>query len=95
MQADAGQHMRLTSLRVDGGGTQNSLMLQTLADLLGVPVVRPVNVETTAMGAAFVSGLNVGLWKNTDELRALVKVDRTWEPSMCTERKNEMVISVS
>jgi glycerol kinase len=93
MLADANTHTRLklTSLRVDGGGTVNSLMMQFLSDLLDVPIVRPAVAETTALGAAFVAGLAVGLWKDTDELKALWKADKTWEPDMSDAQRDPLV----
>jgi glycerol kinase len=91
--ADANTHKRLKlkSLRVDGGGTKNALTMQFLADLLNVPIVRPAVIETTAMGAAFVAGLAVGLWKDTDELKGLWKADTTWEPSMSAAQRKHLV----
>jgi glycerol kinase len=71
----------ITELRVDGGMVSNELLLQFQADVLGIPVVRPAVTETTALGAAYAAGLAVGLWKDTDELRALWAEDRRWEPS--------------
>jgi glycerol kinase len=67
MQKDAGQS--LMELRVDGGAAANDLLMQFQADLLGVPVVRPKVTETTALGAAYLAGLTVALWKSRDELR--------------------------
>ncbi|QNO36829.1 glycerol kinase GlpK [Protaetiibacter sp. SSC-01] len=72
----------ITELRVDGGMVANELLLQLQADALGVPVVRPEITETTALGAAYAAGLAVGLWKDTDELRALWAEDRRWEPAV-------------
>lgn len=71
----------ITELRVDGGMVGNELLLQFQADVLGIPVVRPAVTETTALGAAYAAGLAVGLWRDTDELRALWAEDRRWEPS--------------
>ncbi|KAB1641660.1 glycerol kinase GlpK [Gulosibacter chungangensis] len=72
----------LTELRVDGGMTVNDSLMQFQADVLGVPVVRPVVTETTALGAAFVAGLAVGFWSGLDELRSLWQEDRRFYPSM-------------
>jgi glycerol kinase len=72
----------LTELRVDGGATANGALLQFQADILNMPVVRPVVGETTALGAAYAAGLAVGFWKDLDELRANWQEDRRWEPSM-------------
>ncbi|HWU45144.1 MAG TPA: glycerol kinase GlpK [Humibacter sp.] len=79
-QADAG--VRLTELRVDGGMTGNDLLMQFQADILGIPVVRPIVAETTALGAAYAAGLAVGFWSDLDELRAKWREDRRWQPAM-------------
>lgn len=78
MAADSGISLR--SLRVDGGASRNDLLLQIQADLLGVPVVRPRNVETTATGAAYLSGLGCGLWQSEADLEALWEIDHTFVP---------------
>jgi glycerol kinase len=80
MQLDAGQS--LSELRVDGGAARNDLLLQFQADLLGVPVLRPVNTETTAFGAAALAGLGVGFWQSQGELAALWALERRFEPRM-------------
>ena len=83
MQKDAGE--RLTELRVDGGAAANDLLMQFQADLLGVPVLRPKVLETTALGAAYLAGLTVDLWKSREEIAAHWKLERRFEPRM--ERK--------
>jgi glycerol kinase len=88
MEADAG--LTLAELRVDGGATANNLLMQFQADLLGVPVVRPKVQETTALGAAYLAGLAVGYWKNTDDIRANWRVDRRFEPAMARDRAAEL-----
>ena len=80
MQADSG--VRLAELRVDGGATANNLLMQFQADLLGVPVVRPKVLETTALGAAYLAGLAVGFWKDQAEIASLWQRDATFEPVM-------------
>src|SRR5438067_1757966 len=80
MAADAG--VRLTELRVDGGAAGNNALMQFQADLLGVPVVRPVVTETTALGAAYLAGLAVGYWSSADEISGQWTVDRRFEPVM-------------
>jgi len=80
VNADSG--VPLTELKVDGGATVNDLLMQFQADVLGVPVVRPVVAETTALGAAYAAGLAVGFWGGLDELRANWQEDRRWEPAM-------------
>jgi glycerol kinase len=80
MQAEAGKPV--TEFKVDGGACQNDLLMQFQADLLGVPVVRPRMVETTALGAAFLAGLAVGVWAGREEIRRAWKVDRRFRPRM-------------
>jgi glycerol kinase len=85
MHADSG--VTLSSLKVDGGMVGNELLMQFQADILDVPVVRPVVAETTALGAAYAAGLAVGFWSSTDEIRTNWTADRTWHPAMdATER---------
>jgi glycerol kinase len=88
MQKDA--DIALTELRVDGGAAANDLLMQFQADLLGVPVVRPQVLETTALGAAYLAGLAVGYWKSTDDIGANWRVDRRFEPAMSRERAGEL-----
>ena len=83
MEADSG--VRLCELRVDGGATRNRLLMQFQADLLRVPVVRPQIMETTALGAAALAGLAVGIWHDRKELAALQQADETFTPSMPEE----------
>jgi glycerol kinase len=80
MERDAG--MTLTELRVDGGASANNLLMQFQADLLGVPVVRPQTVETTALGAAYLAGLATGVWKDVPEIAAHWRRSRVFEPQM-------------
>jgi glycerol kinase len=68
------------TLRVDGGATANSFLCQFQADVLGIPVERPRLLETTAAGAAYLAGLATGFWDDAEELTALRKVDRVFEP---------------
>src|SRR5205085_740121 len=84
MQKDAGQ--TLSELRVDGGAAANDLMMQFQADLLGVPVVRPKVLETTALGAAYLAGLTVDLWKSREEIASHWKAEKRFQPHM--ERKD-------
>ncbi|MFM2439841.1 MAG: glycerol kinase GlpK [Bacteroidota bacterium] len=86
MEADAG--IPITELRVDGGATNNSLLMQFQSDILNTLVIRPVIVETTALGAAYLAGLAVGFWKDMEALRAQWQVDTTFKPIMhATERE--------
>ena len=89
VNADSG--VDLTELKVDGGMTANDALMQFQADILGVPVVRPVVAETTALGAAYAAGLAVGFWDNLDDLRANWQEDKRWEPDMDSgERDSEL-----
>ncbi|MGB8543905.1 MAG: FGGY-family carbohydrate kinase, partial [Azonexus sp.] len=78
MLADSG--IPLSELRVDGGAAGNDLLLQLQADLLGVPVLRPRITETTALGAAYLAGIGVGLWSGRDEVAAQWQLERRFEP---------------
>jgi len=89
MQKDAG--ITLTELRVDGGATANNLLMQFQADILGVPVVRPQVLETTALGAGYLAGLAVGYWKDAADVAANWKVDRVFEPAMDGGRVQQLV----
>ncbi len=88
MERDAG--ITLAELRVDGGATANNLLMQFQADILGVPVVRPKVLETTALGAGYLAGLAVGYWKDAAEVGANWQVDRTFEPAMPRDRVAEL-----
>lgn len=81
----------LTELRVDGGAAANDLLMQMQADLLGVPVVRPRMLETTALGAAFMAGLGVGVWSGTDVLADQWRADRCFEPAMKADQREAIV----
>ncbi|MFI6797337.1 glycerol kinase GlpK [Streptosporangium canum] len=85
MYSDSG--VVLDVLRVDGGVTANDLCMQIQADILGVPVSKPVVAETTALGAAYAAGLAVGFWKSTDELKQNWQEDRRWQPEWSDERR--------
>ena len=87
MEKDSG--VDLDVLKVDGGVTANELCMQIQADVLGVPVSRPVVAETTALGAAYAAGLAVGFWTDTDELRANWNEDKRWEPQWSDEQRDE------
>jgi glycerol kinase len=79
--------VRLEVLKVDGGATVNNTLMQLQADVLGVPVVRPVVAETTALGAAYAAGLATGFWKGLEDLRQNWKADRRWEPRWSEDRR--------
>jgi glycerol kinase len=85
MEKDSG--VKLEVLKVDGGVTANELCMQMQADILGVPVSKPVVAETTALGAAYAAGLAVGFWNNTDELVQNWNEDKRWNPEWNDEQR--------
>jgi glycerol kinase len=89
MQKDAG--IKLETLRADGGATRNNLLMQFQADVLGVPVERPMVTETTALGAAYLAGLAVGFWKSEEEIEAMWQLDRRFEPNMDQSLREKLV----
>jgi glycerol kinase len=89
MAADAGEP--LAALRVDGGAAASDLLLQLQADLLGVPVERPVVAETTALGAAYLAGLAIGYWRDLAEIEANWALDRRFEPAMPVEQRERLL----
>jgi glycerol kinase len=86
MESDSG--IRLEELRVDGGAARNDALMQFQADVLGVPVVRPRMHETTALGAAYLAGLGVGVWESTDQLDAQWRVERVFDPGMSRDARD-------
>jgi glycerol kinase len=87
MNQDSG--VALESLKVDGGMVANDLLMQFQADLLGVPVIRPVVAETTALGAAYAAGLATGFWASEDDIRNNWAEDKRWEPQMDSAKRDE------
>ena len=85
MEKDSG--VKLTALKVDGGMVYNDTLMQFQSDILGVPVVRPRVIETTALGAAYAAGLAVGYWTSTDDISANWGVDKRWHPAMEEDRR--------
>lgn len=88
MEADSG--VRLNTLKVDGGMVVNELLMQFQSDILGVPVVRPVVNETTALGAAYAAGLAVGYWSSVDEIRENWAHGGQWEPTMPDDERTRL-----
>lgn len=88
MAKDTG--INLTELRVDGGASANNLLMQFQSDVLGINVVRPKTIETTAMGAAYLAGLATGYWKNIEEIANLWQLDKTFTPGMPAETLQKM-----
>jgi glycerol kinase len=89
MEADSGIHIK--ELRVDGGATVNSQLMQFQSDILDCKVVRPKITETTALGAAYLAGLAVGYWKNVEEIQEQWQVDEQFSPEMNIDKRNELV----
>ena len=89
MRDDSG--IDLTELRVDGGAVRNDFLMQFQADILGIPVVRPANTETTAAGAAFLAGLAVNFWSGTSELSELWQREKTFEPRMSESERDRLL----
>jgi len=88
MNADSG--VALTELKVDGGMVANETLMQFQADILGVPVIRPVVAETTALGAAYAAGLAVGFWNSEDDIRNNWAEDKRWEPTMDAKDRDRL-----
>ena len=89
MKADSG--IGLSALKADGGASSNNFLMQVQADIINAPVNRPVCVETTAMGAAYLAGLAVGYWKNKDEVVSNWAIDRTFSPSISEEERSRRI----
>ncbi len=88
MESDAG--VKLKELRVDGGATANNFLMQFQADILGTPVVRPADIETTALGAAYLAGLATGFFKSLDELQKFWRAERVFEPRMSADQRETL-----
>src|SRR5471030_3211478 len=81
----------VAELRVDGGASANDLLMQFQADLLGIPVLRPKVIETTALGAAYLAGLSCGVYAGIDELATHWQIERTFHPTLSRERAAELM----
>jgi len=82
--------LQIPLLRVDGRGTANSFLMQFQADILGIPIQRAAVAETTALGAAYLAGLAVGLWRDTSEIARKWRAAETYEPSMSTDQRETL-----
>jgi glycerol kinase len=89
METDSGEAIR--ELRVDGGASVNNFLMQFQADILGKPVVRPADVETTALGAAYLAGIAEGVWAGTDEVESFWRVERRFEPQMSEAERDRRI----
>ncbi len=85
MQKDLGK--KLKSLKVDGGASANSLLMQIQSDLMGMTVTRPSVLETTSLGAAYLAGLGVGIWKNQNEIQKIWKIDQEFKSEMSSKAR--------
>ncbi len=88
MEKDSG--ITLRECKVDGGASRDNFLLQFQSDILGMSLIRPENVETTAMGAAYLAGLTVGFWRNMEELKQIWKEDRVFTPKMSREKAGNL-----
>ena len=91
MSRDLADSQGVTELRVDGGACVNNLLMQFQADLLGIPVLRPKVIETTALGAAYLAGLSCGVYSDLDELASHWQAERTFHPTLSRDRAHELM----
>ena len=89
MEADGKK--ALSSLKVDGGASANNFLMQFQADIMGIPVIRPACVETTALGAAYLAGLSSGFWKDRTELKERMESPSVFEPSLASEERKKLI----
>jgi glycerol kinase len=89
MEDDAG--IKISELKVDGGAAVNDLLMQFQADLIGIPVIRPESIETTALGAAYLAGLAVRFWSSTGEIKGQWKMDRKFEREIADQARNALI----
>lgn len=89
MEADSG--IKVSELRVDGGATVNNLLMQIQSDVLGIPLVRPRVLETTALGVAYLAGLAVGYWDGFSDITSQWEMDKKFEPNINSEKLNDMI----
>ncbi|MFI3177588.1 MAG: glycerol kinase GlpK [Eubacteriales bacterium] len=89
MRMDSG--IQLTTLKVDGGASENNFLMQSQADMIGAPVMRPQCIETTALGAAYLAGLAVGYWSDKEEISMNSRVHATFEPNITSEERDKKI----
>ena len=89
MQEDA--QIKLTSLKVDGGASANDFLMQFQADIINEKVIRPQCIETTALGAAYLAGLAVGYWKDTQDIQSNWKLGTQFQPNMKEEERQKRI----
>jgi glycerol kinase len=86
MTADSGLH--ISELKVDGGATTNDLLMQIQADVLGIPVERPIDQETTVRGAAYLAGLGAGIWSDRVDIERQRRLERRFEPAISKDERD-------
>jgi glycerol kinase len=91
LQADLGPAAKLTALKVDGGAVKNDFLMQFQSDILGLPVVRPKNIETTSQGAAFLAGIGSGFWPSFEAIEQVLEVEKTFEPRMPASQREALL----
>ena len=84
-------NISFNSLYVDGGASANNFLMQFQADILSVPIYRPLVLETTALGAAMLAGLTIGMWNQSDLEDGFNPIDQTFEPNISTDQREEML----
>ena len=89
MQRDA--DVKITNLNVDGGASANNFLMQFQADILDANVVRPMVTETTALGASYLAGLTIGYWKDIDDIRSNMEVDKVFVPHMDEHTRRDLI----
>ncbi len=82
--------IEIEELKVDGGVTRNNYLLQLQANILGIPVLRPRNIETTSLGAAYAAGLGAGVWSSIEELRGMWRLDRRFDPGWSRDKRDRL-----
>ena len=88
MVTDSG--VDINALKVDGGMVMNEFLMQFQADIIDTEVVRPKNIETTALGAAYAAGLSAGFWDSLNELKEQSTVDKVWKPKMGEDERKQL-----
>ena len=89
MENDLGE--KITALKVDGGASANGFLMQFQSDIANIDIVRPAEVETTALGVAFLAGLTCGYWSSRDELRLNATFDKTFSPKMSAQKRSDLI----
>jgi glycerol kinase len=83
--------IKLKKLKVDGGASANNLLMQFQSDILGIEIERPMCVETTALGAAYLAGLSQGVYSSTEEIKKNRKIEKSFSPIISCEERNKKI----